>query len=605
MKLIYIYIEKFRNIQRQCVSFTSSYRVEVIRKEDTADKAEGIHITRGEDDKNYQPNVYSIHAIVGRNASGKTNIADIIGMPWDLRNSTEESAYFLLYVAEDSSGKDIYYAEIVGLDHFLGIFEDIANPNHRLCDSWFQHDPDNYRLKELKRTELDSKITKSRAAILSLREKFSQQHYFKVEENKYSFSGGHIKRVGHPYASRNISDQVQAFWRIATNKSFMQGKSQLLSVRCCMDYLNCGPGGAPPLFEIEYAEGLKRTEYLHLRIVETWIKSLLEKEVYQDGDRRDDLIRYIKTVLSKRPRKEADNQRETSYYRKLLRKYMDIAFERMVTLANWSSEHTGELERRFDRFLNFPLYSCREDGFDLLIGNVSYLEKEKSGLEEGEKRKTGKKILIDFLEDIFDSGWAESGGFSNPIWTDTSDGEQSFLHTFTAIEKVLNDPNAKCQSNILLMDEPEIHMHPDLSRCFVNELLKWLRMHRGNRRYQIILITHSPFLLSDIERHNVQYVEKRKDGLTRIQRPKSQTFAANIHDILSDAIILDSPYGEFARQEIKTALKSLKTLQEEVANKTAIKDIDKKAVKETLQKLSDTVGEQIVAKQLGTLSESI
>lgn len=602
MKLIYIYMEKFRNFKRQGIAFTDSYRVRV---ENRDGQAEGLYIKYGEDDKSYKENIHSIHAIVGRNAAGKTNIADIIGMPWGSKDRTdlisEDVAYFLLYAVEDSGEENIYYAEIVGLDHFAGIFEleTPAGPGHDLYDSWFRYDPVAHKLTEIRKTELSSNIAETCAAILSLREKFGIQHYFEIEENRYSFCDSYVRRIGCSYTSKDMRDQVRAFWRIVdNNEKFMQEKNQYLSVRCRIDYLDSGPAGKPPLFRIDYAHPLSKEKYLRLRIAESWLKFLLETAANNDLDMREDLILYLEKRFSVLTAVEKDSLAEN--YIGLLLRYMDFAFEYMQVHADWCSDDTSKMTQCFQNFLAFPHISFRNNGFDILVGDVFRQKKGEPDSKERKVRETREKEIADFLGDIFDSGWAECGGFFKPLWTNTSDGEQAYLQTFTAIEKILNDTNADCRNNILLMDEPEIHMHPDLSRQFVSDLLKWLEMYRSSRKYQIILITHSPFLLSDIERNNVQYIKKDEDGSVSIQRPNSQTFAANIHDILSDAIILDSPYGEYARQEIKTALTQLQTA--ETSNK---EDVDKDAIKKMLQKLSRTVGEPVLAKQLEFLGESV
>ena len=601
MKLIYIYMEKFRNFRGQYVAFTDSYRV-MVKSGDGL--TEGIHIERGRDDKAYQQNIHSIHAIVGRNATGKTNIADIIGMLWDSKDRavplSENAAYFLLYAARDRHGGDIYYAEIVGLHCFAGIFqlETPASRSYGQYAAWFRYDPVGHKLSEIQKAELPSSTTGNCTAILSLREKFGPQHYFDVEGNKYSSQGNYVRRLGHSYASKNISDQVRAFWRIADNHTeFMQGRNQCLSVRCSMNYLDSGPGGRPPLFRVDHAQALKEAEYSRLRIAEAWLKFLLETAAGKDLDLRDDLISYLEKGFAALT--EAEKNALAADYGGLMTQYMEFAFEYMEVHAGWPSDHVREIREGFSNFLAFPLISCGEDSFDIPVGAVLELKKGRQGSEERKARESRKAVIADFLNKIFDSGWAESGGFSKPMWINTSDGEQAYLLTFTAIEKILDGADADCRNNILLLDEPEIHMHPDLSRRFVKELLKWLRMRRG-RKYQIILITHSPFLLSDIERHNVQYIEKCVDGSVLIRRPKSQTFAANIHDILSDAIILDSPYGEFARQEIKNALRQLQKVEKQGRART-----DKTTVKHTLQKLSGDVGEQILAKQLEFLGESV
>ena len=66
----------------------------------------------------------------------------------------------------------------------------------------------------------------------------------------------------------------------------------------------------------------------------------------------------------------------------------------------------------------------------------------------------------------------------------------------------------------------------------------------------IILITHSPFVLSDIPRCNVLCLENGKttEGL-------HETFCANIFDLLSGHFFLDSFVGYFASEFVNDVIK--------------------------------------------------
>ena len=96
----------------------------------------------------------------------------------------------------------------------------------------------------------------------------------------------------------------------------------------------------------------------------------------------------------------------------------------------------------------------------------------------------------------------------------------------------------------VMFDEVELYFHPDLQRRFVwmlTNALKsvWLRRIFG---VNIIIVTHSPFVLSDIPRSNILMLGEKEDI--------KDTFGANILDLFRKSFIMSSTIGEYARQEL-------------------------------------------------------
>ena len=88
MKLIYIYIQRFRNIERQEINLSDKFSVNldgsalrIVRKEPNAamDYMYGNSFMR------------DLHVIVGKTGSGKTNLLHLLGMDeWDRYNESKE-----------------------------------------------------------------------------------------------------------------------------------------------------------------------------------------------------------------------------------------------------------------------------------------------------------------------------------------------------------------------------------------------------------------------------------------------------------------------------------------------------------------------------------
>lgn len=108
----------------------------------------------------------------------------------------------------------------------------------------------------------------------------------------------------------------------------------------------------------------------------------------------------------------------------------------------------------------------------------------------------------------------------------------------------------------LIFDEAELYYHPEFQRVFVKRLLERLAMCHINRTsirsINIMIVTHSPFVLSDIPESHVLYLGA-KDG-----HKCGRTFGANIYDLLQDSFFLESDIGEVAYSKINELIKLYK-----------------------------------------------
>ena len=115
----------------------------------------------------------------------------------------------------------------------------------------------------------------------------------------------------------------------------------------------------------------------------------------------------------------------------------------------------------------------------------------------------------------------------------------------------------------LVMDEVEICFHPEYQREFVQRLVNMVKRMRLNEKFDInvIITTHSPFVLSDIPQRNIMYL---KDGhqMTEDELEADNVtnpFCANINDILNQSFFLEKGFvGEFARKKVLSLANYLK-----------------------------------------------
>jgi predicted ATP-binding protein involved in virulence len=111
----------------------------------------------------------------------------------------------------------------------------------------------------------------------------------------------------------------------------------------------------------------------------------------------------------------------------------------------------------------------------------------------------------------------------------------------------------------VILDEIELYFHPDYQRQFISFLIdsiKELKIggRKGVNSINILLATHSPFILSDIPSQNVL---RLKDGKP-YEEPQKGTFGANVHDLLHDSFFMEDGFmGKFAEEKINEVIKRI------------------------------------------------
>ncbi|MBQ9677047.1 MAG: AAA family ATPase [Prevotella sp.] len=148
-----------------------------------------------------------------------------------------------------------------------------------------------------------------------------------------------------------------------------------------------------------------------------------------------------------------------------------------------------------------------------------------------------------------------------------SSGEKQWLYSLSTtlfhikyVEDTLARPKGLRYSHILLVfDEAELYYHPDYQRNFVFNLLKylsWLNLV-VIESIEIVIATHSPFILSDMMKENILFMRDGTDYRRTMTNKEAEefqnfnTFGANYYDLLRNGFFLgNNAIGKFATQVI-------------------------------------------------------
>lgn len=107
-----------------------------------------------------------------------------------------------------------------------------------------------------------------------------------------------------------------------------------------------------------------------------------------------------------------------------------------------------------------------------------------------------------------------------------------------------------------------------------------------NLTFQIIIATHSPFIVSDIPKQNInciQFFEDQNSVINRSVQKANFGFASNLYDIVGDDFFVKSSIGEFASEKLNEILRRIMEL-----TKTNIGESIKE-IKQTIELIGDPV----------------
>ena len=237
---------------------------------------------------------------------------------------------------------------------------------------------------------------------------------------------------------------------------------------------------------------------------------------------------------------------------------------------------------------------------------------DHGGLYEriGNWRETDNSLLVDLdtLKDYYHEGvikpdhlppaiyewdleFRKVGDLYNSIEFDSfSSGEKQMLNSIGAI--IYHLQNLETSSTVtypnvnIILEEIELYYHPECQRGYVNRLLELIAGLRLEhiKNVNIMFVTHSPFILSDIPKNHVLFLN---DGIAQ-NTMQENTFGANIHSLLKNGFFLPNlPMGEFAYQKINELFRKLNT-----------GDIDRETELEDVYQQILLVGEPFLRNQL-------
>ena len=146
-----------------------------------------------------------------------------------------------------------------------------------------------------------------------------------------------------------------------------------------------------------------------------------------------------------------------------------------------------------------------------------------------------------------------------PIESMSAGERQLYYIISTLVYHILNIKSVKedrirYENIAIVLDEVELGFHPEYQRKFISFLIETFERLNFSEFLGIhfLITTHSPFILSDLRKSNILYIE---DGKKIDKEDMLNPFGANINDILAQSFFLRNGFvGEFACKKILSLL---------------------------------------------------
>lgn len=571
MKLIYCYIEHFRNIENQDVSLSDEFDCRYRDSKIFIEKREKNPLMDYIYDNGFMSN---LRIIVGKTGSGKTNFLQLIGMDWWNRKSTADGdAYLLLYKMHNEND---FFVEEVGLGNktraYCFTYDFDKHEILKYIPAAYDDHEDTYIINAFDRYAFAScPYDNVRQEQMFDNNQFIPRKITQYGKSSVSMECEFLKEYLSHFSEKSIKRRVSFVigWKNWQNK-IQSDLDEKLIKREYWTYKDRAEEQRDKNFRngqynkpIEYdKKSTPKSRFIHDLMVDfaIYLRKWAELVEYEFPEKYYPYTGIVYDLGIENPRELPDGKK------------MGI-LKRIDWLCQYIDYHTDEITS--NRGLVWQIGSDIRDLFHLL-GKMDdkYFTDTEFTIPVMDIDVNGKTVMRDVFERMEQYRPDQIGVFTECLlpyhWSYVSSGEYQYAKIWGVLEeygvrvKMMTQGqkySEAIQPNlILLLDEPENYMHPEMCRTFIRNLNVLLSKRNPNTELQVLISTHSPFMLSDVMASQVIKMDYDENGKCVISESKKPYYAANIHSIMADGFFLEYTIGEQARIFLEDKFKLLQRL---------------------------------------------
>ncbi len=571
MKLIYCYIEHFRNIENQDVSLSDEFDCRYRDSKIFIEKREKNPLMDYIYDNGFMSN---LRIIVGKTGSGKTNFLQLIGMDWWNRKSTADGdAYLLLYKMHNEND---FFVEEVGLGNktraYCFTYDFDKHEILKYIPAAYDDHEDTYIINAFDRYAFAScPYDNVRQEQMFDNNQFIPRKITQYGKSSVSMECEFLKEYLSHFSEKSIKRRASFVigWKNWQNK-IQSDLDEKLIKREYWTYKDRAEEQRDKNFRngqynkpIEYdKKSTPKSRFIHDLMVDfaIYLRKWAELVEYEFPEKYYPYTGIVYDLGIEDPRELPDGKK------------MGI-LKRIDWLCQYIDYHTDEITS--NRGLVWQIGSDIRDLFHLL-GKMDdkYFTDTEFTIPVMDIDVNGKTVMRDVFERMEQYRPDQIGVFTECLlpyhWSYVSSGEYQYAKIWGVLEeygvrvKMMTQGqkySEAIQPNlILLLDEPENYMHPEMCRTFIRNLNVLLSKRNPNTELQVLISTHSPFMLSDVMASQVIKMDYDENGKCVISESKKPYYAANIHSIMADGFFLEYTIGEQARIFLEDKFKLLQRL---------------------------------------------
>lgn len=637
MSLIYLWIGRFNNIKEQGFLIDNKYHVGY--KYEKKYKNDGDYSIIGTEFKiesvggrkktfSYGKNIESIHAFVGKNGSGKSSILKLLSTPYQEMKGLDAS-YFAVYATKKSGeyiieGNEFEYDKLFGFKNIIAPFcikFNVENGEQKYIQDIDENEIYNNSISMLYKDSI-SEAYNSDFDIFNARltDRYYDVDYaalyMYVVDSLYDI----IKKDNQYYNSYidirvKVKDDLFLYKDYVTDVIFKRNVEQILrrSTKAIDEELKetkrkMLENIADAVFGVCAIHFFKKN--VKEMLPEKYINALMSKHKEILGKKYDSDEKFEKAIEEelKNPRGYKDQSMYQvaeeiifdSVYEYLLKEFEqrckpDIKIKELIFQIIDFYIEIMDFEIKESKLMKYwyTMIEGVNDKDHISKKHISVLirDENKIGFEFLKRYQEIKMIEVDSSIDYI------LLEMINMSLEGVSDGENYFLRLFSRIRQDIKKIPNRFKNVTLLFDEIELYLHPEWCRMIMDMLIKEVKQY-DNINFTILLATHSPFIISDIQREHIHILNVDDSGNVYENKEAIQkSFAANIHTLFRDGMFMSSTVGEFSKNKINEVIKELEEAK--------ILGVEALGLKNKHENIIDSIGDDLLRNLLKNEFEKV
>ncbi|WP_440205967.1 AAA family ATPase [Acinetobacter oleivorans] len=558
MKLVYLYIEKHKVLEKIEATFSSEHQVQF--------DGQKLNIIKCKSNFDYYNGIQTT-AIIGKNGTGKSTLLDFIESSYS--NTESESSGFSIWLDDNE-----YYICPINYD-----FESIIVKSNSL----FKINIDYRKLLNNKKVRLVKANNLSGAESNTITRR-TRKNIFSYDLSLAQYNSGSSSKLAKKI-TRLMSFFIESSWVNRTQNlkvefefefksSSVTYLKNILKKDELIHEINLSSGNLDLLKQLQRVEPpcifdsiVEQNPFLFLELLEKNILSILRFSTKYSGFNSNfqDYI-FIKLLLV--------------YYNEGYDKInLDVISDILIGSRFYKNSHipgivqTDSLVvfKRFTDAIKVLLIIC-----DIIISNKSDIKYKQIN----KFTSSNPSLIINLMSAIsklpaylvsnFHYGWK---GFST--------GEFAKLNLFSELYYFISDEKRKDGENyIIVMDEVDLYLHPDWQREFLNDTLAFLKSEYPSNKVQLIISSHSPIIIGDFLPDDIISLYRENGDSPKIGH--SYGFGIPILQLYMDGMHLNSTFGSHSKKYIDKIIKNKMENNLSEKDKFLIEKIKNKNIREML-----------------------